>query len=81
MRPQQPLLLALPLLLFLGRALVVLLLSFRQTHADLHAPAHVMKIEGNERVAGAIDLADQPADFLGVQQEPSRTDRVGINVR
>ncbi len=39
-----------------------------------------MQIEGHQRVAGALHLADQLADFLRVQQQLARAHRVGMNV-
>src|SRR5258708_21291422 len=79
-RTQQALLLALPVLLFFGGALVVLFLAFRKTDVDFDAPAHVVKVERHQGVAGAIDPAYEPADLLRVEQELPRAPRIGPHV-
>src|SRR5258708_32283802 len=74
-------LLTLLFLLLLRGALVVRLLAFAKTHGDLHAPAHVMQVERHQGVAGAIDLADEAADLLRVEQELARAHGIGPYVR
>src|SRR5664280_2100278 len=61
--------LAFPVALFLGVALVVLGLSLGQRDLGLDAAALVVEIEWHEREAFLLDLADQPLDLLLVHQE------------
>jgi hypothetical protein len=73
-------LLALPLLFALRRALVVLLLPLGEPYRDLHAPADVVQVDRDQRVAGAVDFADEPPNLLRVEQELARAHRVGLDV-
>ena len=63
------------------RALVVLLLAFRQADIELGAAARPVQVERHQRVAGALDLADQARQFLAVQQQLACATRVGLDVR
>src|SRR5690606_23066008 len=69
---EQPLALALPLAFALGFALVVLLLALGQADLELDPAARVVQVERHQRVAGALDLADQLVDLRGVKQELAR---------
>ena len=62
-------LLTLPILIALGSSFVVLFLAFGEADFQFHASAGVVQVERNEGIAGALDLADQFADFLGMEQQ------------
>src|SRR6478672_1010986 len=76
-----PLLLAVPLAILDRRALVVLLLALRKADRQLDAALAVMEVDRRQRVAGALDFADQPVDLLAMQQQASRSRRIGTHVR
>src|SRR5690606_11064929 len=77
---QQALLLALPVALLLGLALVVLLLALGEADLHLHAALGVMQVERHQRIAALLHLADELADLLGVQQQLARAGRVRAHV-
>src|SRR5215471_669627 len=77
----QPLLLASPFAFLDRRALVVLLLAFREADVELHPPSAVMQVERHERVARALDLSDETADLAFVQEQHARTRGIGVHVR
>src|ERR1044072_1079079 len=71
--PQQPPLLALPVALLLGLALVVQLLAARQREFDLGAALLVeIELERHERHSLALDRADQLVDLALMQQQLAR---------
>src|SRR5690606_30142477 len=78
---EQPLALALPLAFALGLALVVLLLALGEADLELDPPARVVQVERHQRVAGALDLADQLGDLRRMQQQLAGAGRVGLDVR
>src|SRR5690348_11675620 len=78
---EQTLPLALPFLLFLRLALVVLLLAAREPDLELDAPALVMKVDRHEGITRTLDAADQLVDFPGMEQELARADGIGNQVR
>src|SRR5579864_6072881 len=78
---QQPLLLAGPFALLDGRALVVLLLALRKADRQLDAALRVVQVDRCDRVAGALDLADQAVDLLAMHQQSARARRIGMHVR
>src|SRR5207247_7357620 len=63
------------------RALGVLLLAARQPDLELDPAFDEMQIERRERVARALDLADQAVDLRPVQQQLARARGVGTNMR
>ena len=76
----QPRFFTIPVSILFRLALVVLLLAFGQADFRLDTAFQVMQIEGDQRVTGALDLADQPVDLIGVQQQFARPGRVGFDV-
>src|SRR5690606_22925240 len=76
----QAFLLARPLAFLLGGALVVLALALGEAHLELDAPAGVVEVEGNEGVSGALDLADELVDLLGVHQQLAGARGLGLDV-
>src|SRR6266542_2121241 len=77
---QQPLPVSVPVALLHRLALVVLLLAFRETDVELDAAAAVVEIERHERVAGTLDLADEAADLVAMEQQLARARRIGANM-
>src|SRR4051794_29290642 len=67
--PHQAAVLALPVALLLGVALVVLRLAFGEGDLGLDATPFVMEIERDEREALLLDLPDQTADLALVHQQ------------
>lgn len=78
---QQPLLIALPLLVALDGPLVVMLLALGETDLELDASGLEMQIERDQRVTALFDLADQLVDFLRVQEEFACPHRIRVDVR
>src|SRR6185369_14506202 len=74
-------LLALPVAILFGGALVVFLLALRQADAQFGAAVLPVHLQRHERVAAALDSADQPIELGAVQQELAGADRVGDDVR
>ena len=71
------LLLAVPVALLLGVALVVLLLAAREAEIDLDPVLLPVERERNQRIALALDRADELVDLGAIQQELARTAIVG----
>src|SRR5258708_21398063 len=77
---EQTLLLSLPVALLLGVALFELTLALGQPERKLDPSACEVKIERNQRIAGAFDFSDQPADFGRVHQQFAGSGRIGVLV-
>src|SRR5258708_12842538 len=67
--PHQPALLALPIALLLGVALVVLGLALGQRDLRLHPAALVVQVQRHEREPALLDLADQALDLFLLHQQ------------
>src|SRR3954470_5524511 len=81
LRPHHALLLAIPVALLLGVALVVLLLAAREAEIDLDAVLLPVERERNERVALALDRADELVDLCAVEEQLARAPVFGDDVR
>ena len=60
---------------------IVQLFAFCQTDFKFHPAARVVQINRYQRITGALNAANEPADFFGMQQQLACARRVGINVR
>ena len=69
-----------PVALFLGRALVVLLLAFGQAQVEFCPALTPVQIEWHQGVALAFHGTDQPVQFVPVQQELARAGWVGVDM-
>lgn len=58
-----------PIAVFLRRALVVLLFALGQADGDFCAATRPVQVQRHDGIAGALDLADQQADLLALQQQ------------
>src|SRR5687767_1328959 len=72
---------ALPVAVFLDGALVVFLLAAREPDLALGAVLLPVERERHERVALALDGADETVDLVAVEQQLSRAARIGDDVR
>src|SRR5580698_10956020 len=77
----QTLLVALPIALFFHRALVVLLFALGDADLQFGAAFLPIELERYERIAFAIGRDAEVLDFLSIQQQLARADRVGHDVR
>src|SRR3954451_16345034 len=78
---QQPLLLALPLAVLLGVALVVLLLALGEADGHLDAGLRVVEVERHQRTTALLHLADELAQLLRVQQQLARARGIRMHMR
>ena len=81
MAPHRALLLALPVAVLLGVALVVFLLALGQGELELDLVGLPVRGGRDQGVALALDLADQLVDLVPVQQQLARAAVVGDDVR
>src|SRR5476651_111664 len=68
-RLHDPALVALPVSILVGRALVVLLLALGEPHEQLGTARLPVKLQGHERVAAPLNRADQVIELAPVQQK------------
>ena len=73
-------LLALPVAILVCGSLVVLLLAFGETHFELGATLVPVQVERYQCKSLALNGADQPVEFLTVQQQLAASSRVGLYV-
>src|SRR5262245_9871442 len=74
-------LLARPVAVFFGRALVVRLLAFAEADLELRLAVLPIHLERHERVALAFDRPDEAVQLRFVEQELARADRIRNHVR
>src|SRR5690606_9990766 len=74
----EPLFLPRPVALLHARALVVRLLALREPDLELRAAARPVHVERHDRVALALDRADQAVELVPLQQQLARARRVGV---
>src|SRR5881394_350932 len=67
--PEEPRPVAVPVAVFLARALVVLLLAFREPERELRAALAPIQLERDERVALALDEPREAIDLAPVHQQ------------
>src|SRR3954468_3111692 len=79
--PHDARLVALPVAVFFGGALVVLLLAFGKPDLELGAAFLPVQVERHERIALALDAADEARQLGLVQQQLARADRIRDHVR
>jgi len=77
---QQSLLVALPVAVFLGVALVVLLLAFGEPDLTFGPAILPVQRQRNGRVALALHGADEVRNFTGVKQQFAGALGVGLDV-
>src|SRR5262249_45342042 len=73
--------LTLPVALFLGRALVVLLLALGQADLQLRASLLPVQLERHDRVAAPLGGTDQVVELMAVKQELARAHRISDLMR
>ena len=73
--------LPLPIAVFAGRPLVVLLLAFCESDRELGSALVPVQVERYKRVALALDGTDEPIQFIAVQQQLAAAGRVRPHVR
>lgn len=72
--------LALPVFFACRIALVEQLLAAAQREVQLDAAVLVVQVQRHQGVAALFDLADQLADFLGLEQQLARAHGIGMDV-
>jgi hypothetical protein len=56
-------------------------LATRQPQLELDAALGKMQVERHQRIAALLDLADEPADLLGMHEQLAGAGRIGREVR
>lgn len=77
---EQALLLALPILFFLGGAFVEFLFAFGEGEIEFGSAPLPMHVERHQGVAALFSGADEAAELAIVQQQLAGTDRIGLDV-
>ena len=72
--------LTLPVLIFLVRAFVVLLLALAQADVEFRAAFVPMQVQRHQRIAFALNGAGQPVQFMSIQQQFARSRRVCLDM-